>query len=200
MTNDFKKAGEQYFLQGLSSAKGGLPQETCPYSFTADQNPEPSINGVAAVNWRQGWQFGKFVVVQKLRKEKFDEIKAAISHLLSYQDQYAEGCCIVNQGLFKSGLKYFAARRKSNEIARYIRRRKEYQLLKDVWIDFYIPWRHSEAPYSFRLYDRRTAIVGENNFRELVSRYGESHGVLAEWREYLASTPIENVLTPDDTC
>jgi hypothetical protein len=195
MTNDYKRAQEEHFLQGLSSAKGGLPAETCPHPWTDD-------SAEAASSWGRGWSFGKLVLVQTLRKEKSDEIKAAIAHLFSYQVQYAEGCRIQNQGFFKAGLKYFAARRESNEIARHIMGSKEYRLLKDVGIDFFIPWRPSEAPYSFRLhysdsFQRYYSAEYEQSFRKLVNQYGESHGILAAWRDYQSSTPVEDLLPPD---
>ena len=194
---DQKIRGEKYFLQGLSSAKGGLSEESCPYPPKTESTNESNIDEIAEIYWKKGWRFGKFILVQTLRKEKFNEIKAAIAQLNSYQNQYSEWCRIENAGFLKSGFKYFSARRGSNSLARHIRQSKEHRLLQDVWFEFYIPWRPSEDPYMFRLIDRRMDIFwhsqqGEIHFQELVNQYGDSHGVRAAWQEYLSPSEIES--------
>lgn len=192
-----KETSEKHFLQGFSSAQGGLAAETCPYEYVpVDQ--EANIERVTApANWKQGWQFGRFVAIQRLRREKSEEIRNAIQAIFLHEAAYSEMQRTVNQGLLKAGLRYFTARRGSNQLARQIQQSKEFRLLQDLHIELYLPWRPSEQPY-FKLFDRQLQVFGfrseEETLRQLLARYGDRHGVRAAWHEYVHAEPIETMV------
>lgn len=196
MPSNAREIDEQHFLQGVSSAKAGLAEETCPYEYVAD-NSETSITEICApVNWRQGWQYGKFVAIQRARVEKAQEIQNSIAELFRFEGPHCEQCEILNRGLMKSGLKYFSTQKESSKLADQIQMSKEFRLLKDLYIELYLPWRPEENPYKFKIFDRLLDIFGsggdkERTLRDLVKRYGERHGVRAAWCKYVHTESVE---------
>lgn len=188
--------GEEHFLQGLSSARAGLAEETCPYHYVTD-NASTDVNQISApVNWRQGWQLGRFVAIQRARKEKEQELQSALGKLFSYEAAHCDQCEVLNLGFAKSGLKYLLARKESTKLAEQIKQSKEFRLLRDLYIELYVPCRPNEHPYTFKIYDQLLGVFGnaankERTLRQLVERYGERHGVQAAWHEYVQAESTE---------
>jgi hypothetical protein len=193
-----KQTSEKYFLQGLSSAQGGLSAETCPYAYVPSDQDASVEEICAPVNWSEGWQFGRFVAIERLRKEKSDEVRTAIRAIFQHEIAWSEMLCTVNRGLLKAGLNYFTARRISSRLARQIRQSKEFRLLHDLRIELYLPCRPDEHPYRFKLFDRQLEVFGfrteEKKLRQLLERYGDRHGIGAAWREYVHAEPIEKMI------
>lgn len=195
-----KQISEKYFLQGFSSAQGGLSADSCPYAYVPSGQGASIEEICAPVNWNNGWKFGRFVAVQRLRNEKSDELHAAIRSLFQHEAELSELLSTVNQGPWKAGLRYFTARNRSDRIAREIRQSKEFRLLHDLQIELYMPWRPSESPYCFKLFDRQLAVFGsrcdERPLRQLLERYGDRHGVGAAWREYVRTAGSIETMIP----
>ena len=192
--------GEEHFLQGLSSARAGLAEETCPYDYVTDNASTDFSQISAPANWRQGWQLGRLVAIQRARKEKEQELRSALGKLFSYEAAHCDQCEVLNRGFVKSGLKYLVARKESTKLAEQIKQSKEFRLLKDLYIELYLPWRPDEQPYAFKIYDHLLGVFGnaadkERTLRQLVKRYGERHGVQAAWHEYVQAEPVEMLVT-----
>lgn len=196
MPDYVKEAAERHFLEGLDAARGGLGSDSCPYQLIdANVNASTEVR-TAPVNWMIGWQFGRFTMMQSLRKARVSELKSAVQHLMQFQREYTETSRVSKQGLIRSRLKSICANRRSNEIVKNIRASREFKLLEDLHYEFYFPWRESEDPYEFRLVDRQLAVFGydgnsEKTLRQLLSRYGDRHGVRAAWEEYVRSDPLQ---------
>lgn len=193
MSESYKEASERHFLEGLGAARGGLGHDRCPYQYPAE---EVSLaTSTAPLNWSEGWQFGRFTMMQTLRRERILELQPALRHLGQFQSEFSEACRVSNQGLFQSGLKSIQASRRLNEIAASVKASREFKLLHDLRYEFYLPWHATEAPYEFRLFDRQLAVFGyggnsEETLRSLLQRYGEQHGVRAAWEEYVRAEPL----------
>lgn len=191
-----REIDEQYFLQGISSARAGLAEETCPYEYVSDTSDARIAEICAPVDWRQGWKFGKFVTVQRARVDKSQEIQKAIRELVRFERAHCEQCEIINRGPMRSGLKHFSTQRESSKLAAQIRASKEFRLLKDLYFELYLPWRADEGPYTFKVFYRILDIFStggdkEKTLRDLVVRYGERHGVQAAWHEYVHAESVE---------
>lgn len=195
MSETFRDASERQFLEGLSAARGGLSEQSCPYNYSDDQSSTRGDSATARLNWAEGWQFGRFTMMQALRRDRLRDLKSAVERLTYFQSEYAEACRVSNQGLLQSGLKSIRAKKRSNEIAANIMASREYKLLQDLQYEFYLPWRHSEAPYEFKLFDRQLAVFGydghsERVLRRLLNQYGDRHGVRTAWEEYVRAEPL----------
>lgn len=194
MASNHKQESDEIFLQGLCAAQGSLSKDVCPYDLVMTNE---DWSGVNRLTWSDGWNFGKYVAVQKARKEMIEPIKQAIQVIFSNQDSYSESCRISNQGFLKAGFKYFSANRESNEIASRIRKSKEFKLIEELYIEVYLPCRPSEDPYTFRVFDRQLTIFGndtEERFRALVSRYGERYGVQQAWHDYVYAPELDSIV------
>lgn len=193
MPESYKEASERHFLEGVVAARGGLGQDRCPYQYAAE---EVSLaTSTAPLNWAEGWQFGRFTMMQTLRRGRALELQSALRHLGQFQTAFSEACRVSNQGLLQSGLKSIQASRRLNEIAASIKDSREFKLLHDLGYEFYLPWRPTEAPYEFRLFDRQLAVFGyngnsEQTLRSLLQRYGEQHGIRVAWVEYVRAEPL----------
>ena len=196
MQSAAKEVDETYFLEGLSSARAGLAEETCPYEYVAENSVTSGSQIRAPSNWRLGWKYGRYIAIQRARKEKTVEILNALRDLFRHEDTHCKQCEILNRGLLKAGLKFIAAQRESAKLAAQIRTSKSFRLLKDLYIDLYLPWRPEEYPYKFKVFDRQLNIFGdeERTFRRLVQIYGERHGVQAAWYEYVRTDSIESLV------
>jgi hypothetical protein len=192
MSSDYKQKSEEWFVQGFCAAQGGLAENICPYDLNES-------DGSAQLNWSDGWCFGRFVAVQKMRKDMIEQIKKAIRTIFAYQGEYADSCRIANTGLRKTGLKYFSEEKRSHAIACQIKQSKEFILLKELYIEVYLPCRPSEEPYTFMVFDRLMKVFGNNpdierRMRKIVERYGERHGVKQAWSEYVYAEEIGEVV------
>lgn len=192
MSLNSKQKIEEWFVQGLHAAQGGLAENICPYDWETD-------DGMARINWSDGWCFGKFVAVQKLRKDMTEQIKRAIQFIFSFQDAYAESYRIEHQGLLKAGFKYLSAKKDTSEITRQILQSKEFRLLKELNIQVYLPYLPSEAPYTFKIYDNQMNVFGNNSntesrLRRIVTTYGERHGVQQAWHDYAYAEEIGSIV------
>ncbi|MDT0216770.1 hypothetical protein Q9R35_05485 [Alcaligenes sp. AB3] len=194
MASNHKQESDEIFLQGLRAAQVSLPKDVCPYDLVMTSE---NRSGVARLIWNDGWNFGKYVAIQKARKEMIEPIKQAIRAIFSNQKSYSGSCRVRNQGFRKAGFKYFSAKRETNEIASQIQKSKEFKLLKELYIEVYFPWRPSEDPYTFRVFDRQLTIFGddtEERFRTLVSRYGERYGVKQAWHDYVYAPELDEIV------
>lgn len=180
------RTSEDHFVQGLHAARGGLDQECCPYRLPESGTDAESL---ARVNWRYGWQFGRFTTTQALRRDSRDKVELAVQEIYKYQPDYQSACHLANQGLIRSRLKCTRAKRDTHRIAAFILATPENKLLEDLQYELYFPSRPSEAPYMFRLFDRQLAVFGykcdEDTLRRLLRWYGDRHGVKAAWHEYI---------------
>ncbi|MDH4426401.1 MAG: hypothetical protein QE495_08115 [Acidovorax sp.] len=193
MPSRASETDEQYFLEGLSSARAGLAFETCPYDYVMDDSVTNAAQICAPVNWGDGWKFGKFLSVQRARAEKSAELHRALEELFRHEEDHRRQCEILNRGLIKGGLKYLSTQRESTALSTQIRNSKQFRLLTDLYIDLYLPWRPDEQPYDFRVFDQLLKIFGdeEKTLRRIVKQYGEKHGVQAAWRDYVQTYPSE---------
>ena len=85
MATTAKDISEEHFLQGLSSARAGLSEETCPYDWVVDGAAVGSNRAAAPFDWLRGWQFGTFVAIQRGRIEKSIEIRNALETLFAFE-------------------------------------------------------------------------------------------------------------------
>lgn len=195
MPSTYSDIAEQHFIQGLVAARGGLGPDSCPYAHADDPSVKATASITAPVNWMDGWRFGRFTMTQALRRDRSSELQTAVARLFQFQDEYSEACRVSSKGLVASGLKSLRASRRAEEIAVQIKECWEYKLLHDLCYEFYLPWRQSEVPYAFRIYDHQLDVFGygggsEQTLRALLSRYGDRHGVRAAWEEYIRSEPL----------
>lgn len=194
MARNYKQESDEIFLQGLRAVQGSLPRDVCPYdSVTANGDD----GGANLLIWNDGWDFGKYVAIRKARKEMIGLIKQAIRSIFAHQDSYCQSCRVRNQGFRKAGFSYFSAKREFREIYSRIQDSKEFKLLKELYIEVYLPWRPSEDPYTFCVFDRQLRIMGsdtEEPFRKLVSRYGEHCGVDQAWHDYVHAPELGEIV------
>lgn len=198
MEASYKEISERHFLEGLSAAHGGLLAESCPYEYSDNHSQTSWAIETAPLNWMEGWQLGRFAMMQSLREERFVDSQSAAMHLSTFQHDYAEACRVSNQGFRQAGLKKIWAGKYCNEIAAKIRSSREFKLLQDLCYEFYLPWRPSEAPYAFRVFDRQLSVFGgnEETLRSLLTRYGDRHGVRSIWEQYVRAGALQYPLYP----
>lgn len=190
--SDRSKAAEDHFVQGLHAAQAKLDQERCPYTRSESGT---DADDFARTHWSYGWQFGRFTMMQGRRRDDRDKVELAVKELQKFQLDYQRACDLANQGLIRSRLKCLRAKRDVDRIAASILATPEGKLLKDLQYELYFPFRPSEAPYKFRLFDRQLAVFGskcdDHTLRRLLGWLGDRHGVKAAWHEYVHAGSVE---------
>lgn len=188
MPNSF----EEHFAEGVAAGKNGLSLEACPYVLELDRGPGWPAPSIAYFDWHLGWKFARFERVLRTRKEMKEPIRSAITSLLQYQADYSSHSITEARGLFRTGLRYFKARKEAIRIAALLRESKEMRLLNELCYGLHLPWHPSEHPYTFQFTDQILMIFGgmppgdESQIRGLLTKFGDRHGVRDVWRLYLS--------------
>lgn len=187
---------EQIFLEGISAGESGLPDSICPYPYLDRSifTGEETTQIAAPANWRSGWELGKVRSILALRTEKRADVLSGISAIIESESDFLSACISIEKGFLRTGLEYFSAKKSLKNTWAAFGLNPNIKLLYFLRIRPY--WQDGRWNFA----DDLLGDVSHNSekwFRQLVSRYGEKHGVKLVWSTYIRESDYLSKIIED---